>query len=495
MVLVRDLMSVNAILFTLTILILFAAISVEPASCIHASKSEAPQKRKHSKRAPIVLKAGKPQMEPARKPLQGSVDLYSTGIGGAVLSTEAKKSITFSQAPYRGVPIKVTHDGSWVVNKFVPAFNTWVQSRAPEPSKLYHRYPVAIGKRYVAIIDSGFANIGGNTIRDRSGYYDPNWRWHPVGSEGIRRINAALPDGGWLCDLITGRWVRLPKHASFNPQYSFIGDRIVGWGGPSCHLVGVIYDPTTNNWTRLPRAPIEPRYCTIYAVSDSKFLVAGGHEGTPLQDGAIFDTKTWRWTKLPPAPVPFAYGHTGCVWRDKFVLMSGRTTQVAAYDLTTHSWSMLPNRPIAALKVGSGWTNLSCEVAGDTMLIWAGPTRKASPESIESWSYPAEFSAAAFDFLRNRWYDVPKPPLYPRWHSESCAGANGVYIYSGWDQAECEARPLISETGEPITPDISLTTAHALKDGACFSFSKNRWIPIAPIPGTVPKFARWPGWQ
>ena len=123
-------------------------------------------------------------------------------------------------------------------------------------------------------------------------------------------------------------------------------DRLYLWDSQTAEAAA--YDDTSRAWTRLPDAPIAPRYgAAVFAVGD-RVVVWGGNQtkkrdhqpfdaeiiepGPPLVDGAIFDAATAAWSLIPDAPIPGRTNAAGAAaGSDRFVVWGGdnqeKTTQ------------------------------------------------------------------------------------------------------------------------------------------------------------------------
>jgi N-acetylneuraminic acid mutarotase len=106
------------------------------------------------------------------------------------------------------------------------------------------------------------------------------------------------------------------------------------------------YDPATNVWTALARAP-NPHVLGAGAVINGKFYVAGG-QGTDLRASNkldVYNPATNRWTTGAPMPTA-RYGAAGAALQNKLYVI-GRANagegepqgEVEAYDPVTNTWS------------------------------------------------------------------------------------------------------------------------------------------------------------
>jgi N-acetylneuraminic acid mutarotase len=197
------------------------------------------------------------------------------------------------------------------------------------------------------------------------------------------------------------------------------------WGGQKLDGArfmadGLSYQPTTQTWTRIPRAPLTPRADQMAVWTGSEMLVWAG--GNPhlfeivYGDGAAYNPVTRRWAPLPQAPLsPRVYGTA--VWtRREMIVWGGGVigeqaeqpiTQVvppgtlfddgAAYDPATKQWTLLPKPPI---KGRSGhvavWT-------GREMIVWGGGGIGETNIAFKD--------GAAYDPAARTWRVIPEAPL------------------------------------------------------------------------------------
>jgi hypothetical protein len=118
----------------------------------------------------------------------------------------------------------------------------------------------------------------------------------------------------------TGRWRALPPSplsARVGQAAAWTGSEMIIWGGydrVSAHRFQVIssgaaYDPATNTWRRLPRAPLSPRARAIAVWTGGTLVLLGGQPAVLTDtvrgygDGASFNPALNRWRHVAP-PVP-----------------------------------------------------------------------------------------------------------------------------------------------------------------------------------------------
>lgn len=206
-----------------------------------------------------------------------------------------------------------------------PATGAW-RKLAPSPLAPEQSPIGAWTGRELILLVSGIDPAGGKPQPERfarAAAYDPatgTWRHiAPMPEPGVGFGGTAVWDGKELVvvgaglqgrdalayDPAANRWRRL---ASMEPGHRgaaamWTGKRLLVWGGerfdPSSGDVlpshGLAYDPNTDSWSSLPRAPISPRDGSTVAWTGRQLLVWGGavqtrdgRRRTYLADGAVF---------------------------------------------------------------------------------------------------------------------------------------------------------------------------------------------------------------
>jgi hypothetical protein len=190
-----------------------------------------------------------------------------------------------------------------------------------------------------------------------------------------------------------------------DPGSAWTGKEFLVWGGrggdvqsPGFFGDGAAYNPITNSWRRLPRAPISSR--APLPVWTGKELIVWGTtaRGMALRDGAAYNPSTNKWRKLPEAPL--ALNEASAVWTGQEMIVVGadlsmdnvaptRTAIGAAYSPASDTWRRLPN------------ANLSPQAS---TAAWDG-------KELIAWDY--EIHSAAYDPQTNRWRRLVRVPLHP----------------------------------------------------------------------------------
>jgi N-acetylneuraminic acid mutarotase len=176
-------------------------------------------------------------------------------------------------------------------------------------------------------------------------------------------------------------------------------------GGKLLHD-GAAYDPVTNQWSKLSPAPIKARAGHVAVWTGRQMIVWGGAtieesiDAPAYADGAAYDPATDHWKRLPRAPVRPGGVFAG-VWTGKrMVVWGGLDGEGASYDPATDRWRALPKAPISPLSTPSAvWT-------GGQVIVWGAPESQQSPERRVA-------VGAAYDPARNRWTRLPAASSAP----------------------------------------------------------------------------------
>ena len=226
---------------------------------------------------------------------------------------------------------------------------------------------------------------------------------------------------GAAYDPATNRWTPLPTSPLSPRVYNSVvwtGRQMIVWGGgvtgeqaeqPATQVVGpgtlfddgAAYDPSTNQWTLLPKAPIKGRSGQV-AVWTGKEMVLWGGAGIgesleAFDDGAAYDPATEQWRVIAKSPLPAGAGYTG-VWTGRVMLVyGGPKGRGAAYDPAVDAWRELPKAPFAPLVLPvSVWT-------GRVMLVWGANPRAPDPSVGTA-------IGAVYNPESNQWIRLPKTP-------------------------------------------------------------------------------------
>ena len=126
---------------------------------------------------------------------------------------------------------------------------------------------------------------------------------------------------------------------------------IVGGYGESGTALGIpnaeIFDPSTNEWTVLPKMAYSRWYPSATTLSDGRVLVTGGWQTTEHTNAGtpeIYDPVSNTWTQLTSANNPFeTYPFIYMLSDGELVHVNGSeyATVTDILDLTTNSWSVV----------------------------------------------------------------------------------------------------------------------------------------------------------
>jgi hypothetical protein len=177
-------------------------------------------------------------------------------------------------------------------------------------------------------------------------------------------------DGAAAYSPQTGEWRELadpPDGITGAPVAVWTGTEVVAFGGDE----GAVYDPETDDWRTAAQPDLGSVSTSVsHAVwTGDQVLVAGsfgpGEEGGGSR-AALFDPGTDEWTRLPDAPEPLADGDV--VWTGDDMVFVGhepgsgiqapRRLYALALDPATATWRELPAPPLA--------------VRGQALVAWTG---------------------------------------------------------------------------------------------------------------------------
>jgi N-acetylneuraminic acid mutarotase len=205
-----------------------------------------------------------------------------------------------------------------------------------------------------------------------------------------------------------GTWLRLPAAPlpTGLSEYSGVwtGRELLIYGTATdpvsgLHAAGVAYNPSTNTWRKLPKAPgsaqaLEGGYTTVWT---GKEMLGGG-----LGLYGAYNPVTNRWRSIAQwgdrAAVTVWTGRQLLTWGggccDDFSA-SGR-----AYTLSTNTWQQLPRSPLAGRHAFGAWTGTEMIVAGGT-----GPDNHGDVAGYKTFA-----DAAAYNPATRTWRRLPSMP-------------------------------------------------------------------------------------
>jgi hypothetical protein len=215
---------------------------------------------------------------------------------------------------------------------------------------------------------------------------------------------------------------------------------------------GAAFDPATNQWSKVPKAPIKARSGQVAVWTGSEMIVWGGagigETNLAFNDGAAYDPSAQKWRRIAKAPLSagFGYGYTG-VWTGKqMVIWGGPKGEGAAYDPSAQKWRRIAKAPLSA-GFGYGYTGVW---TGKQMVIWGGPKGEG----------------AAYDPAQDAWTRLRKPPF------------KGALILP---QSVWTGHVVLLWGGNSRADDPSTATAI----GVAYDPATNTWRPLPQTPGAT----------
>ena len=152
------------------------------------------------------------------------------------------------------------------------------------------------------------------------------WGGYTANAEAAQPLTAADRLEGAAYDPTTNTWRPLPP--SGLPTLSLVtavwtGHEMIVLSPPSN---GAAYDPTTNRWRRIAASPLTSREQSAWAWTGRELIVWGGIQFTngrqTLADGAAYDPTTNQWRLLPKAPIGSRDGAT-MGWTGTVAIIAG----------------------------------------------------------------------------------------------------------------------------------------------------------------------------
>jgi hypothetical protein len=215
--------------------------------------------------------------------------------------------------------------------------------------------------------------------------------------------------------LIAGHWERLPTAPIGNGDSAvWTGRELIVWGGSTdasgdaIRADGAAYDPRLRRWRRLPPAPLSPRSGEAAVWTGTEMVIWGGNtsssgNGSPAADGAAYNPNTNRWRLLERAPLPPQSGAVTLANRGDAVILSGRSAAGAVLDGKTHRWRALPPLPVHDTRTRA-WIR-AVSIGGGRFLGWAHwDYRKATAPN--SYQLGGGTDLFRYDAKADRWTAV-----------------------------------------------------------------------------------------
>lgn len=243
---------------------------------------------------------------------------------------------------------------------------------------------------------------------------------------------------GGIYDYISDTWTTITTTGApsvrYNHVLTWIGNRLIVWGGRGNINTGGIYNPDTNTWvatttTNAPSASIG-RQWSNGVWTGSKFLVWGGTEfndgGADNTGGAYTPTLSSSadtWTSISTTGAPVARYYHMITWTGSKLLVWGGEASGSyfnhggVYDPTTDSWTAMETTDAPAGRNGSSivWT-------GKEMVVWGG--------------YNGSFlnTGGRYNVSTNTWQAVTTTgaPATRNFHATAWTGRR-LLVWGGWN--------------------------------------------------------------
>jgi hypothetical protein len=147
-----------------------------------------------------------------------------------------------------------------------------------------------------------------------------------------------------------------PISGRVGPAAVWDGTEMIVWGGSTPNRTvgetaeadGAAYNPRTNAWRVLPRAPIGGRAYASAVWTGTELIVWGGSaNGHALGDGAAYNPTTNAWRTIAAAPIGAAM-KSATLWTGREMIVVGGLnggSDAAAYDPAGDRWHKLPDAP------------------------------------------------------------------------------------------------------------------------------------------------------
>ena len=204
----------------------------------------------------------------------------------------------------------------------------------------------------------------------------------------------------------TNVWRRLPSSRLLSVHDGFgavvwTGREVIGWGGGCCGDAfsdGVAYDPVSNRWHALPRAPLPGTQRPLGAWTGREVVVIAGVRA------AAYDPVRNVWRRIPRVPTART---AAAVWDGREVLLVGGTRAAFAYSPARNSWRGLAAVPAGHVGQVAVWT-------GRRLFLWGGA-----------------HGAASYNPRTNRWSVLPRAPVPARLDATAVWTGRSFVVWGG----------------------------------------------------------------
>jgi hypothetical protein len=184
---------------------------------------------------------------------------------------------------------------------------------------------------------------------------------------------------------------------------------------------GALFDPRNGKWTMMPPSPLTPRAGTSSVWTGHLALLWGGETNdtatvsSASNSGAAFNPSTNQWTRLPLSPLSAREGATA-LWTGKLAIFIGgeppnggfgvSDVDGATYDPTTRRWARLPSLSTRGFGTPVGVTAVW---SGRELITWdtfqTSTPFGSNGEQIRNREVGAEWKPG-----EKRWRRLPSPP-------------------------------------------------------------------------------------
>lgn len=206
---------------------------------------------------------------------------------------------------------------------------------------------------------------------------------------------AACGGGGVAVpDAVVSPWQKGPDLPGprLEPGVAAIGTRLAVVGGFDAGVAittrADLLDTITNTWSSLPDAPVAWTHVDLVGIAGGLYLLGGLETTSYIPSGAayVLDANLTSWRQLTSMPAGMERGAAGVTALPPRLILAGGATQTAAlasvlaYDLSTDTWSQLPDLPAPRSHPALGHLD-------DGTLILSGglATLDASQPATDTW--------------------------------------------------------------------------------------------------------------
>lgn len=227
-------------------------------------------------------------------------------------------------------------------------------------------------------------------------------------------------------DISAGRWTRVRSMpvalnhaaaAAWHDRLYVVGGYADPDGLSKERALLLRYDPKTNRWKRLARAPSARGALAAAVVADRLYAVGGARGGQALATLEVYDLRKNRWTTGPPMAVPREHLAAAATSGSVYALAGraagqGNFATVERFDVRAGTWERMPD--MAKPRGGIA----AAVVAGD-VIVFGGEKGAATIREVER-----------FDTASRRWSPLPDMRT-PRHGLGGVARGRRVYSVEG----------------------------------------------------------------